>query len=55
MNKTRIAAKWFAGIAVVSTLFISAATAPAQANDTGWDSVTPTSTSSTISSDTGWD
>lgn len=51
-KKTRTAAKWFAGLAVVSTLFISAATAPAQAKDTGWDIVKPTHTKS---SDTGWD
>jgi hypothetical protein len=51
MNKTRTAAKWFAGLAVVSTLFISAATAPAQAKDTGWDNVKPLHSKS----DTGWD
>jgi hypothetical protein len=36
MNKTRTASKWFAGLAVVTTLFLSAATAPAQAKDSGW-------------------
>ena len=47
MNKTRTASKWFAGLAVVTTLFISAATAPAQASDTGWGmKVQP--------KDTGW-
>ena len=48
MNKTRTATKWFAGLAVVTTLFISAATAPAQAKDTGWgvNTVQP--------KDTGW-
>ena len=51
MNKTRTAAKWFAGLAVVSTLFISAATASAQAKDTGWDVVKPTHSKL----DTGWD
>ena len=50
MNKTRTAAKWFAGLAIVSTLFINAATAPAQAQDTGWGG-----TRVAPSSDTGWD
>lgn len=47
MNKTRTATKWFAALAVVGALFMSATTAPAQAKpievkanaikgDTGW-------------------
>lgn len=54
MNKTRTAGKWFAGLAVVSTLFIGAAAAPAQARDTGWDP-THVSTSFASPTDTGWD
>lgn len=56
MNKTRTAGTWFAGLAVVSTLFIAA---PAQARDTGWD---PTVVSPSLAGpasagpkDTGWD
>ena len=48
MNKTRTASKWFAGLAVVTTLFISAGTAPALANDTGWGGTRVTA------KDTGW-
>jgi hypothetical protein len=48
MDKTRTVAKWFAGLAVLSTLAIGALAAPAQA-DTGWN---PTGT--TQMSDTGW-
>ncbi len=54
MNKTRTA-KWFAGLAVVSTLFIGAAAAPAQANDTGWNpTMTTPHPKATPFNDTGW-
>jgi hypothetical protein len=36
MNKTRTAAKWFAGMAVVTALFASTA-GPALAADSGWN------------------
>jgi hypothetical protein len=50
MNTTRTAARWFAGLAVVSTLVVGAGVAPAQAKDTGWN---PTSVTRPLS-DTGW-
>jgi hypothetical protein len=37
MFKTRTAAKWFAGLAVLSSVVFGAVTAPAQAMDTGWN------------------
>ncbi len=37
MNKTRTAAKWLAGLAVLSSLVAGAASAPVQALDTGWN------------------
>jgi hypothetical protein len=52
MNKTRTAAKYFAGLAVISTLFISVLSAPAQAKSVGWDSTT---SSPTKLGDSGWD
>jgi hypothetical protein len=52
MNKTRTAAKYIAGLAVVGTLFISVLSAPAQAKNVGWDTVTP---SPTKIGDSGWD
>lgn len=62
MDKTRTVAKWFAGLAVLSTLVIGAVSAPAQANDTGWNPTmmkpandtgwNPTGTTPT--NDTGW-
>ncbi len=36
MFKTRTAAKWFAGLAVLSSVVFGVVTAPAQA-DTGWN------------------
>jgi len=61
MNKTRHAATWFAGLAVVSSFFIGAAGATTQA-DSGWGgtrSVTLADsgwggTSVTPASDSGW-
>jgi hypothetical protein len=52
MNKTRTAAKYFAGLAVISTLFIGVLSAPAQAKNVGWDTVKP---SPTKLGDSGWD
>jgi hypothetical protein len=52
MKSNRTAAKWLAGAAIASALFVSLAT-PAQArtDDTGWDIQPP----SRVLSDTGWD
>jgi hypothetical protein len=47
MNKTRTAAKWFAGLAVVAALFAST-TAPALAADSGWNGTAHTNR------DSGW-
>jgi hypothetical protein len=51
MRNSRTTAKWLAGLAVMSSLFIGVAAAPAQANDTGWN---PTSVQPGTNNDTGW-
>lgn len=54
MNKTRFAAKCFAGTLVSTLLVLGTFSAPAQARDTGWGPVAPSTGIVHAMKDTGW-